>query len=196
MVGRQERTIEVAERIVELLKQNEVQAAVIGAAALAVHLYPRYTEDFDLGINVNPFPKLRRIEEVLTKEGLVVELDFPDADDPLGGVLRVMGDDFERIEVVNFQNPWPGSHDATGLAREALNTADIPLRPGSPLRVVTLPHLVALKLFAGGPKSKADVLVLLEHNREHLNVAELRDVCGRHGLGAALEPVLKELGLQ
>jgi hypothetical protein len=51
-----------------------------------------------------------------------------------------------------------------------------------------------LKLYAGGWKSKADIAELLERNREHLNVAELRDVCTRHGLGPALEPLLQELG--
>jgi hypothetical protein len=35
---------------------------------------------------------------------------------------------------------------------------------------------------------------LLERNREHLDLAGLRDVCNRHGLGAALEPLLTELG--
>jgi hypothetical protein len=66
--------------------------------------------------------------------------------------------------------------------------------PKSPLRVVGLPYLIALKLYAGGYKSEADVAALLERNREHLDLAGLRDVCNRHGLGAALEPLLTELG--
>ena len=191
---RPERTIEVAERVAEVLRQHEIEAAVIGAAALAVHLYPRYTEDFDLAINTDPFPKLRWVQDSLQKEGFEVRFDAPDADDALGGVLRVMGDDFEPIEVVNFYNPWPGARDASVLAREALREARMPLSPESPLRVVSLPHLIALKLYAGGGKSKGDVVELLERNREHLDLAGLRDVCNRHGLGPALEPLLQELG--
>ncbi|WP_257453558.1 nucleotidyl transferase AbiEii/AbiGii toxin family protein [Archangium lipolyticum] len=178
----------------EVLAQHAVPSAVIGAVALAVHLYPRYTEDFDLAINTNPFPTLRRVEEALLREGFEARFDAPDADDALGGVLRVMGDDFEPIEVVNFQNPWPGARDCTVLAREALREASIPLSPESPLRVVGLPYLIALKLYAGGRKSTNDVIELLERNRDHLELAELRDVCNRHGLGAALEPLLQELG--
>lgn len=193
-IGRQERTIEVAERVVSILRQHQVDAAVIGAAAMAVHLYPRYTEDFDLAINTELFPKLRWVKEALQKEGFEAQLDAPDADDALGGVLRVTGDDFEPIEVVNFQNPWPGSRDCTVLAREALREATIPLNPGSPLHVVSLPYLIALKLYAGGLKSKADVAELLERNRDRLDMAELRDVCARHGLGPALESLLKEIG--
>lgn len=193
-MNRQERTLEVAERVAQILRQQGIPSAVIGAMALAVHLYPRHTEDFDLAININPFPTLRRLEEVLRAEGFEAELTAPDADDPLGGVLRVTGEDFERIEVVNFQNPWPGAKDATVLAREALQEATLPLSPGSPLKVVSLPYLIALKLFAGGWKSKTDVVELLERNRQRLNVAELRDLCGQHGLGQALEPLLQELG--
>ncbi|WP_146209688.1 nucleotidyltransferase family protein [Vitiosangium sp. GDMCC 1.1324] len=192
--NRQERTLEVADRVAEILRQHEVQVAVIGAAALAVHLYPRYTEDFDLAINTEPFPTLRRVEEALRGEGFEARLEAPDPEDALGGVLRVTGDDFEPIEVVNFYNPWPGARDASVLAREALRDAKIALSPDSPLRVVSLPHLIALKLYAGGFKSKADVAELLERNRDRLDLAELRDVCNRHGLGAALEPLLQELG--
>lgn len=193
-INRQERTIQVAERIAEVLQQHELQVVVIGAAALAVHLYPRYTEDFDLAINTDPFPRLRRVEEALGREGFDARFEAPDAEDALGGVLRVTGDDFEPIEVVNFYNPWPGARSCTVLAREALREAKLHLSPESPLRVVSLPHLIALKLYAGGYKSKADVAELLERNRDHLDLAELRDVCNRHGLGAALEPLLQELG--
>ncbi|NNB93730.1 hypothetical protein HI113_07380 [Corallococcus exiguus] len=96
--NRQERTIQIAERVVGLLEQHGISAAVIGAIALAVHYYPRQTEDFDLAININPFPRLRQLDEILRKEGFETELSYPDAEDPLGGVLRVSGGDFETIE--------------------------------------------------------------------------------------------------
>ncbi|NNC02480.1 hypothetical protein HJC10_06385 [Corallococcus exiguus] len=51
--NRQERTIQIAERVVGLLEQHGISAAVIGAIALAVHYYPRQTEDFD-GSGSNP----------------------------------------------------------------------------------------------------------------------------------------------
>jgi len=193
--ARYERTIEVAEQVVEILKRHEVPAVVIGAAAMAAHHYVRQTEDLDLAINVDPYKRFRQLESALRAHGFEVESSYPDAEDSLGGVLRILGADFDPIEVVNFQNPWPGARDATVLAREAMEDAHMTLGPGSPLHVVTLPHLIALKLYARGRKSEFDVLELLEHNRANLNVAELRDVCGRHGFGPTLEPLLKELGI-
>ncbi len=191
---RAKRTVAMAEQIFRILQQHEIPAAVIGAAALAAHGYPRATRDFDLATNTDPFPAFRRLEEALRREGFEVEFDAPDADDALGGVLRVKGDDFERVEIVNFYNPWPGARDGSILAREALSEAKMVLSPESPLRVVSLPYLIALKLYAGGRKATNDVLELLERNRDHLDLAGLRDVCNRHGLGAALEPLLTELG--
>ncbi|RYZ10977.1 MAG: hypothetical protein EOO70_10020, partial [Myxococcaceae bacterium] len=115
MANRQERTLQVAEHVVALLERHGIPSAVIGAIALAVHYYPRQTEDFDLAININPFPRLRQLDEVLRGEGFETDLSYPDAEDPLGGVLRVSGEDFETIELVNFQNPWPGAKDNTSL---------------------------------------------------------------------------------
>ncbi|WP_426756689.1 hypothetical protein [Myxococcus sp. Y35] len=196
MDARYERTIEVAEQVVELLKRHDVPAIVIGAAAMAAHHYVRQTEDLDLAINVDPFKSFRQLEATLRAHGFEVTFEYPDDGDALGGVLRILGADFDPIEVVNFQNPWPSARDATVLVREAMQAAHMPLGPGSPLHVVSLPYLIALKLYAQGRKSINDVVELLEHNRANLNVAELRDVCSRHGLRPSLEPLLEELGIQ
>ncbi|AEI63062.1 nucleotidyl transferase AbiEii/AbiGii toxin family protein [Corallococcus macrosporus] len=196
MDARYERTIEVAEQVVELLKRHDVPAILIGAAAMAAHHYVRQTEDLDLAINVDPYKSFRQLEATLRDHGFEVTFEYPDDGDALGGVLRISGADFDPIEVVNFQNPWPGARDATVLVREAMQAAHMSLGPGSPLRVVSLPYLIALKLYAQGRKSINDVVELLEHNRPSLNVAELRDVCGRHGLRPSLEPLLEELGIK
>jgi hypothetical protein len=192
--AREERTLAVAARVFEVLRQHGIDAAVIGAIAMAVHGYSRATEDLDLATNTEPFTKLRAVEQSLRQQGLNVKFTAPDSEDPLGGTLLIEGDDVDPIQVVNFQNPWPEARDCSLLAQEALQGAKRALDPDSPLPVVSLTHLIALKLYAGGWKSKADIEELLERNREHLNVAELRDVCTRHGLGPALEPLLQELG--
>ncbi len=59
---------------------------------------------------------------------------------------------------------------------------------------MTLPDLVALKLYAGGPKSRADVVELLARN-EPLELDAIRSACAACGLGKALEAVLAELNI-
>jgi hypothetical protein len=44
--------------------------------------------------------------------------------------------------------------------------------------VVPLPHLVALKLYAGGMKSRADIVELLSRNPDG-DMAEIRELCDR-----------------
>ena len=65
------------------------------------------------------------------------------------------------------------------------------VREGSPLRLVPIPQLVALKLYAGGFKSKADIVELLSCNPQ-IDLNSIRAVCKKYRL-RGLENVLKEL---
>jgi hypothetical protein len=103
-------------------------------------------------------------------------------DDPIArpGEADAPGDREDRRD--------PGSAgDRFGALRDA-----IPCGPGSPLRVVTLPHLVLFKLYAGGPKSRNDVLELLSRNPE-LDLNALRDACRGFRLDRRLDAWLREL---
>lgn len=179
-----EPTLEVAERVVEILKEHQIDAVVIGAMALAVHNYPRDTEDFDLGIAVKP-DRLSALADSLRRQGWTVDLHLPDGSDPLGGVIDVRAPDAELVQVVNFEN-WAGGFPAA--VRDAATRA-VELSPGSPLRAADLFSLIALKLYAGGPKSKLDVLELLDRNKP-VDLDVLRDRCRKYGLEAQLDAVL------
>lgn len=152
----------LAEAVASVLSRAGIDAALIGAAALAAHAYPRSTEDIDLAVGIDP-SGLDDVAAALMREGFVVEVSKPDICDPLGGVLRISGEGSERVEVVNFLNPPGGGFPA--LIQAALRDA-IPLAEGARLRTVTLPHLVLFKLYAGGAKSKGDVLELLRRHPE------------------------------
>jgi hypothetical protein len=191
--SREEKTLEVAERVVGILESKGVPSAVIGAMALAVHGYVRATRDFDLATHTHPFVQLREVERALLEAGLAAEMRDPDADDPLGGVVEVTGRGFKPIQIVNFLNPLSGQ--STQLGREAIDESLAGLVGESRLRVVTLPHLVALKLYAGGARSRNDVIELLERNQP-VDLEKIRAVCARHGLAADLEKVIADLGLE
>ena len=186
-----DRTIATAVRVAEVLHQHEVDAVVIGAIALAVHGYPRATSDIDLAVNTNPFESLREVQRTLRGEGFHTELILPDDTDPLGGVLTVTGTDIDAIQVVNFYNPLSAKPLALGF--RAIQTASAGLIPGTPLRVVNLAHLVALKLYAGGAKSKLDVIELLQRNQD-ADLDGIRAVCAKHGLDGELNRLLSEIG--
>ncbi|HEY1957746.1 MAG TPA: hypothetical protein VGH28_19130 [Polyangiaceae bacterium] len=184
----EDRTLEVATMIAAKLAAHGEHTAVIGAVAAAVWNYPRATEDFDLATFTNPFGALAAIERELKAEGYDAELITPDADDPLGGVLRVEGSDFRTIEVVNFFNPLGKIAE---IGRLAVDQA-VPNGIGT-LSVVQLPHLIALKLYSSpgaGGKGYADALELLHRNPD-IDIDALRDLCEHVGLGAELDALLE-----
>ena len=190
--GIESRTIQVAEQVHDILERLGIESAVIGAMALAVHRYVRATRDFDLATCADPFLKLPELRQALEKAGFHAELRQPDADDPLGGVVEINGEGFKPIQIVNFLNP--AAPRAAALGREAISESKVGLIERSRIRVVTLPCLIALKLYGGGPKNRNDVIEILERNQP-LDLSAIRDVCGRHGLGEELESVISALGL-
>lgn len=177
-------TLELAARVAAALREEGAEPALIGAMALAVHGFVRATADLDLAVVTDPNAMLRPVARRLRAEGLDCELVLPDADDPLGGVLTVRGGGADPVQVVNFLNPFRARNSNPGI--EAVATATEVA--GLPFRVVDIPHLVALKLWAGGPKSALDVSELLGAN-PNTSLAGIDEVCARFGLTAAWQSI-------
>lgn len=166
--------LRAAEDILHRLREHQVDALVIGAVALAAHRYVRQTEDLDLGVIADVL-KLRELTAKLREAGYQAELREPDAEDPLGGVIDVEGD-FGLVQIISYAGKFPA------VIEDALREAQMTARPGSSLKLVPLPHLIALKLYAGGTKSKADVLELIVRNPE-LDLEGVRELCRGYQLG-------------
>ncbi|MBX3744749.1 MAG: nucleotidyl transferase AbiEii/AbiGii toxin family protein [Verrucomicrobiae bacterium] len=180
-----ESIIEVAEGVARILEARGVGAVVIGGVALAAHRYVRFTDDLDLAVSIER-DALHAVADAIRGQGHSVAVRDPDLDDPLGGVMDVTGR-FGQVQVINYGGRFPAVID------DALREATQTIRPGSPLRLVPLPHLVALKLYAGGHKSKADIAELLRRNPE-IDVDGLRKLCRRYRL-PGLDELLRDEGL-
>ena len=178
--------IREAETIALLLAEEGLECLVIGAIALAVHRYVRFTEDVDLGVNAD-LGQMRRLVEVLKSKGYSVELHEPDGDDPLAGVMDIKGS-FGLVQIVSFDNRFPAA------IRDALAADEITLTAGSHLRVIPIPQLVALKLYAGGWKSIADVVEMLRRNPE-VDLNQIGETCRKYrikGWGKVMEELSVE----
>ena len=171
-----------AERLATLLREHGVNAVVIGAAALAAHGYVRFTEDIDLGVSV-PVADLKGLAMAIRKAGFDAVLREPDGDDPLGGVIDVSGS-FGIVQIVNFGERFPA------VIESAVADATVPMREGAVLRIAPLEHLIALKLYAGGRRSEADVIELLKRNPSADREA-IRARCRGYRL-RGLEPLISE----
>jgi hypothetical protein len=187
-VTQEDKTLELAAQVAEVIARHGHASAVIGAVAGAIHGYPRSTEDLDLAVNVDPFETFEPVCDELRSHGLDVEYEVPDRDDPLGGVVTVRAEGAMPVQIVNFYNPLRARNTLVG--RRAIDTADAQVLGA--LSVVRLPHLIALKLYAGGPKSTLDILELLARNPE-LDMDELRALCRELRLERELDAVLARL---
>ena len=107
---RAERTLEVTRRISGVLAQEGIPHALVGSVAMAIHGYVRATRDLDLGVLVPPVPRMTTLAEALRREGFEVEWSPPAPDDELGGVLSVVGDDFDgAISSADIKCPLIGN---------------------------------------------------------------------------------------
>lgn len=172
-----------AEDISVVMEKMALTPLVIGAVALAAHHYIRFTQDLDFAIDAT-LSQFQDLGGRLEAEGFQVVLHSPDAKDPLGGVIDVTGS-FGLVQIVNFGGRFPAA------IRDALAAPPQSLSPQSTLRVIPLPQLVALKLYAGGLKSKADLVELLRRNPD-ADFESLRKTCASYRL-PGLDEVLAEL---
>jgi len=175
--------IRAAEEVSGILESRGVGSVVIGAVALAAHGYVRLTEDLDLGVNTD-LGTLHQVADTLRRAGFEVAIREPDDHDPLGGVVDVRGP-FGLVQIVNYGGRFPA------VIESGIATADTVIRPASRLRIVPLPHLIALKLYAGGTKSRADIVELLSRNPD-ADVAAIRDLCRSWRL-RGLDPLIEEV---
>lgn len=175
--------IREAETVVGIAARHDVQLLLIGALAMAAYQYVRLTEDVDMAGNI-PIDQLRLLAGDLQRAGYQVELREPDGDDPLGGVLDVRSQ-AGLIQIISFADRFPA------VIQDALRESRLLVRENSPLPIVPLPHLVVLKLYAGGFKSKADVVELLSRNPD-TDLDGIAELCERYRI-RGFEEIRNEL---
>jgi hypothetical protein len=90
------------------------------------------------------------------------------------------------VQIVSFADRFPAVID------EAVKASTLSVRPGSSLKLVPLPHLIALKLYAGGHKSKSDIVEVLSRNPD-LDLDAVRKLCRKYRL-RGFDKLLAEAG--
>lgn len=127
------------------LEGSDIRFCVIGGIALAVHGHARYTADVDL------LTMDRRVLDTAfwKSTGRAVEIRVGDADDPLGGMVRWRATPPHDLLV---GRGYAMQHAVDTSVRD--DVLDAP--------VATALALVLLKLEAGAPHDRNDVVALAE----------------------------------
>lgn len=138
-------------RVAAELGRTGIAAAVCGAGALAVHGVARSTYDIDL-LTTDPRTLHDATWRSLAATGVNVEIRRGDDDDPLRGVVRVTQEGERSVDLIVGRYPW----------QTAIVDAASPLQIlGASVRVVDVPSLILLKLYAGGPQDLWDIEQLM-----------------------------------
>ena len=168
--------------VVEILRREKVNYAVIGAFALTVLGVVRATTDVDALLFTNP-GRLAELEKPFKQAGFDTELRTTEADDPVSGML-VLSDDFgNHVELLGgLRNMDPKIFSRT-LEVEFRNET---------LRIVGREDFIAMKCFAGGPQDLLDARSAYQAAPGPLDLDLLRTVTRRFGREAAdrLEEIL------
>lgn len=162
--------------------------AAIGALAVAYHGPIRASYDADALISLKGSSvDLGQLGDYLRESGWKVDVREGEQGDPLGFVVRILdkaGNQVDLIGGIRKLDP-----DFFGRARRT--TVE-----GMKLRFASAEDLIALKLFAGGPKDLEDAEGVIRVQAGRLDSALLRKLCKGFGARVAksCERVLAKAG--
>src|SRR5262245_7349708 len=146
--------------VAAVLAEQEIEYAVIGATAAAVHGSIRATADADALVSVS-MSKLAQLKGVLKKAGFDVDLRSGDADDPIPALLAIGDKHGNRVDLLG---------GLRGLDKDAFARAITVPFQGSSIRVIGREDFVAIKCFAGGPQDIVDARSALQAADEPVNL--------------------------
>lgn len=168
--------------VVEILRGENVDYAVIGAFALTVFGVVRATTDVDALLFMQP-GRLAKLVRPFERAGFDTELRTAEADDPVSGML-VLSDDFgNRVELLGgLRNMDPEIFS---------RTLEVTFR-NETLRIVGREDFIAMKCFAGSPQDLLDARSAYQAAPGPIDLDLLRTVTRRFGREAAdiLEEIL------
>jgi hypothetical protein len=140
--------LSLLDQVAAVLRQAQIPHALIGASALAAHGVLRSTADRDLLVLDH-----RCLDAALWADlrdaKVHVDIRRGDASDPLAGLVRFEANGERSVDLVIGKSTWQ------------LPVLEAAERRGGEIPVVTAPHLILLKLYAGGPQDAWDIQQLL-----------------------------------
>ncbi len=165
---------QLLDRIGRILDAAHVNWATIGALAVAYHGVVRASLDAGALITL----KVARLDldalaAVLSEQGWTVDTRLGEEGDPLGFVLRISDGSGNQVDLVG---------GIRKLAPGFFNRAIEDEFDGMKLRIASPEDLIALKVFAGGPKDLDDAVGVLDVQGSAINRDLVLRLCGHFGL--------------
>lgn len=186
-------TLQVLKSVIEEFNEersSQTLAALIGGHAVIYFGVPRTTLDVDICLydsDQDPGPTAYAfLRKKLSKRFSIRFFQASkDQTDPLKHDLIVIDDTegaYPRIDILIARYQW----ELSGLEQAEVSK-------GLSFPVMPIPHLIAMKLMAGGRKEELDILELLKGISEN-DLPQIRELAKKVGKGKKLKELLTESG--
>jgi predicted nucleotidyltransferase len=169
--------------VIDLLADQNVEYAVVGALAASIHGAVRASMDADVVLSVG-VQQAEGIGQKLRAGGFQTELVRGDFDDPIPAMLKVVDQYGNRVDLLI---------GLKGLEPQAFSRAITVGFQGSTVRFIGREDFIAMKVFAGGPMDLVDATRAVTAAGASLDLELVRRLAKRFGRDAAesLERLLK-----
>lgn len=169
--------------VIDLLADQNIEYAVVGALAASIHGAVRASMDADVVLSVG-VPQAEGIEQKLKIGGFQTELARGDFDDPIPALLKVIDQYGNRVDLLI---------GLKGLEPQAFSRVTTVAFQGSTVRFIGREDFVAMKVFAGGPMDLVDAARAVTAAGASLDLELVRRLAKRFGRDAleSLERLLK-----
>ena len=159
----------------QILRDEEIDYAVIGAFALSIYGVVRASTDAD-ALLWTTAKRLAKLRTIFNRAGFTAELRRGDADDPVPALLVLTDKHANQVDLLG---------GLRGMDPQFLDrTVEIQFL-GEPLRFVGREDFIAMKCFAGGPQDLLDAQSAYTHAQAPVNTDLLRMLTRRFGRIAA-----------
>ena len=157
----------------QVMDEAGVRWCAIGALAVAYHGWVRASMDADALVTMRDSKvNSEQLIALLRSRGWEVEFRDGDMGDPIGFVIRIRDGQRNMVDLIGGIRKL----DPAFFERRIDTELD-----GMKLRFASVEDLVALKIFAGGPKDLEDAAGVLEIRGASINRELLVSLCHRFG---------------
>ena len=157
--------------VAELLAEQGVRYAVIGAMAAAAHGVVRASLGADAVVALQ-VQEARVLRQSLIEAGYQAQLRVGDVDDPIPALIEVRDCHGNRVDLLI---------GLRGMDPEALSRTRQVSFAGATLEIAGREDFVAMKAFAGEPVDLADARAVMDLDRGSLDMDLLRRLAQRFG---------------
>ena len=170
----------------KLLRQNEIDFALIGGLAVTVRAEPRATMDVDLIINCDVQRCLTLVDEL---HGSEFQPLFEDVDDVVKRAFILPLKHQQTSVTVDL------ALGLTGFEQQAISTSSLIAFDEFEVPVVSAESLMLMKLLAGRPRDHEDIrkIVLKQQDNIDWNFIETTGQQLQDSFGEDLMPVINQL---